>query len=305
MTAAPLSDNLPFYDDPDECKPCEWCNKPMVRRELERSISYFRKRKACSYVCHQRLRAGIYPGDQWNHLTVLDEGGRRDRDNTWLCKCVCGDVLSVRTVALKKGDSKSCGCGGSIALNQRFGMLKTIKKGKPYTRPIDGFQETNWICECDCGFITTVRAVNLLSGSTTSCGCKSTTRLEDAVERSLNRLNVSYRREHKPEPLVDRGFQYRLDFYLPDHNVNIEADGKAWHGGGNKYESPEEQIAYDNYRNNQIIKALDGYILRLSEKYIDRRAKLFLDNDLRLFLNSTLNPSLKDRPWKRVIYFYT
>ena len=304
MTAAALSDSLPFYDDPDECKPCEWCNKPMYRRKLQISLSNFRKRKACSYVCNQRLRAGIYPGDQWNYLTVLAEGERRGRDHTWLCKCVCGDVLSVRTIHLKREHTKSCGCQGSIALNQRFGMLRTIKKSKPYIAP-SGSRVTKWLCECDCGFITTVLTTHLLSGDTTSCGCKTTTRLEDAVERSLNRLNVSYKKEHKPKPLLDRGFQYYLDFYLPDYNVNIEADGKVWHGGGSKYKSPEEQIAYDNYRNQQIIKALDGYVLRLSEKYIDRRNKRFLDNDLRLFLNSTLNPSLKDRPWKRVIYFYS
>jgi hypothetical protein len=90
---------------------------------------------------------------------------------------------------------------------------------------------------------------------------------------------------------------------LPKHNVNIEADGEIWHGGGSDYKSPEEQIAYDKYRNEQVIEALDGYILRMSEKYIDRRARRFRDNDLKLFLDSTLEPLLKDRPWKRVTYF--
>ena len=305
MTAA-LSDNLPFYDDPDNCKPCEWCNKLMYRQGTKYSRKQFRERKACCRSCHKKLRAQVYSGQQWGSLKVLREGGvhikpNGKKSNKWVCECLCGVKVSVRAEFLKNGDIRSCGCGGSIAPNQKFGMLKTIKKGKPYIRP-NGTRHTTWICECTCGVVTTVHASHLLEGQTSSCGCKTTTRLENAVELSLNRLDVSYKKEYTPKSLANNGFQYRLDFYLPEHKVNIEADGKAWHRDGNKYKSAEEQRAYDRYRNWWIQQTLNCYILRLSEDFLDTIHWRFLDNRLRLFLRSTLELSPKDRPWKRVTY---
>jgi len=292
IAAAALSDALPFYDNPNEVKPCQWCNKPMVRRELERSISYFRKRKACSIACSQRLKAGIYPGQQWGYLTVLSyyglvNNGKHKNAAAWQCKCICGDVTIVRTnylkKSLRKGFPASCSCGGQIAPNQKFGLLKTIKKGEPYLG-FNGQRYTTWQCICDCGVQLTVRANSLRSGGTTSCGCKTTSRLEEAVEQSLNRLNVYYKREYKPEALTKRGFHYRLDFYLPDYNLNIEADGKDFHGGGNQHRSPEEQIEHDDNRNRRVSWFFGCYILRLSEDLLDGNPK-HLDAKLRRFLD--------------------
>ena len=290
MTAAVLSDNLPFYDDPDECKPCEWCNKPMVRRELNSSNDRhnFRKRKTCSKSCYKKLESGVYPGQQWGYLTILSEGKGYKRPggklvNTWVCQCVCKTRVTVKTPSLKNGRTTSCGCGGRVAPNQQFGMLKTVKKDRPY-KESNGKNLATWQCICDCGIHVTVRAKDLLQGKTTSCGCKTTSRLEDAVEGSLNRLNVGYKREYKPEPLTKRGFHYRLDFYLPDHNLNIEADGKDFHGGGHKYRSPEEQIEHDDNRNRRVSWFFGCYILRLSEDLLDGNPK-HLDAKLRRFLD--------------------
>jgi len=307
MTVA-LSDELPFYDNPDECKPCQYCGKPMYRRDFKwKKPSCFRRRKFCSRNCGRKLQSGVRPGRQYNSLTVLCEGEpyiepNGTREVRWVCKCVCGETLSVRSTFLKNSHTKSCGCGGNIALYQKFGMLKTLKRTVSHVKS-DGSQLSKWLCECDCGLITSVLSINLLSGSTTSCGCKTTTRLEDTIERSLNRLNVSYKKEYTPKPLVNKGFQYRLDFYLPKHKVNIEADGNVWHGGGNKYKSAKEQIAYDKYRNWWVQEALNCYILRLSEDFLDYKPWNFLDNRLGLFLRSTLKPSPKDRPWSRVTYW--
>jgi len=305
MTAA-LSDELPFYDDPDECKPCEWCSKPMIRRKLEKSLDDFRKRKTCSKHCNKRLKTGIYPGQQRGSLKVLYEGepyiepGEHKR-NKWICKCICGETISVRSSHLKSGAIRTCGCRGSITLNQKFGMLTTVEKGETGKAP-NGKTFTTWQCVCDCGIQIITRAESLLKGHTTSCGCKTTTRLEDTIERSLNRLNVSYKKEYTPKPLVNNGFRYSLDFYLPEHKVNIEADGNTWHRDGNKYKSAEEQRVYDRYRNWWVQETLNCYILRLSEDFLDTIHWRFLDNRLRLFLRSTLEPSPKDRPWKRVTY---
>jgi len=306
MTAA-LSDELPFYDNPNECKPCRWCNKPIVRRELgDSGFHKFHKREVCSKVCKEKVRSGIYPGQQWGNLTVLSEKEPHvqpsgNRVSVWDCECSCKTRVAVRSANLKKGRVRSCGCNGRITPNQEFGMLKTIGKGEPCLRS-NGRNRTTWDCVCYCGNQVNVGASDLLNGFTKSCGCKTTTRLEDTVEQSLNRLNVPYKKEHKPKSLTHHGFQYCLDFYLPDHKVNIEADGNTWHRDGNEYKSAEDQRAYDRYRNWWIQETLNCYVLRLSEDFLDTIHWRFLDNRLRLFLRSTLEPSPKDRPWKRVTY---
>lgn len=49
---------------------------------------------------------------------------------------------------------------------QRFGLLKVIEKAGSNNGVI-------WLCQCDCGNRCTVRADNLKSGRTESCGCKA------------------------------------------------------------------------------------------------------------------------------------
>jgi len=66
--------------------------------------------------------------------------------------------------------------------------------------------------------------------------------------------------------------------------LNIEADGKDFHGGGYRNRSPEEQIKYDYDRNCRISKYFGCYILRLSEDCLDGNPK-HLDAKLRRFLD--------------------
>lgn len=49
---------------------------------------------------------------------------------------------------------------------QKFGKLTALRR-----LPNQG-RRTIWECQCDCGNIIPVRAENLRSGHTTSCGCK-------------------------------------------------------------------------------------------------------------------------------------
>lgn len=55
--------------------------------------------------------------------------------------------------------------GGRYVTGLRFGSLTVIER--VYT---PGVREPYWDCECDCGRVTRVRAGNLRSGNTTSCG---------------------------------------------------------------------------------------------------------------------------------------
>lgn len=63
-------------------------------------------------------------------LTVLEKSRQEDNDNgvTWICKCHCGNIVTVSTSYLKTGHTRSCGClQRSIVgnLNRSHGMSGT------------------------------------------------------------------------------------------------------------------------------------------------------------------------------------
>lgn len=94
----------------------------------------------------------------------------------WLCRCDCGNLTEVSTNALKKGGTRSCGCGKAEALKmrakditgQRFGRLVVLE---PTGQRLGG--SVVWRCRCDCGIELMASYNSLVSGNTKSCGCLS------------------------------------------------------------------------------------------------------------------------------------
>ena len=125
-------------------------------------------------------------GKRFGRLEVL----YRDPDKTearprWICRCDCGEVVSIEGVSLRRGFTKSCGClrkekGNEIGrrsfidmTGKRFGRLIVLRRD---TYPSE---EAYWVCQCDCGNVVSVRGSNLRQGVTRSCGCL---RVEHAAE---------------------------------------------------------------------------------------------------------------------------
>lgn len=72
-------------------------------------------------------------GQRFGHLTVIGRSGTYISPNgqkkpTWECKCDCGNVTIVTGAALRRGKTKSCGCGSS-----RY-MKTTMTHGDTNTR---------------------------------------------------------------------------------------------------------------------------------------------------------------------------
>lgn len=53
---------------------------------------------------------------------------------------------------------------------QKIHRLTVIKRAESYTNP-NGTKSSQWLCQCDCGNQTIVRAASLINGTTHSCGC--------------------------------------------------------------------------------------------------------------------------------------
>lgn len=49
-------------------------------------------------------------GQKFGRLTVIEKNGHKGEKIAWLCKCDCGNYVTVTGTGLKSGNTKSCGC---------------------------------------------------------------------------------------------------------------------------------------------------------------------------------------------------
>lgn len=138
-------------------------------------------------------------GERFGNLVVLrehDEPYRSPRGiptRRWVCRCDCGNEVTVLQNALTaqhKG-TKSCGCARSKTTRnnaknltgRRFGRLTVIE---PVTldKPQFNGNRLGWRARCDCGqeIITTYKS--LLSG-VRSCGCLVHDRVRAQLEANV------------------------------------------------------------------------------------------------------------------------
>lgn len=119
-------------------------------------------------------------GKRFGKLTVIKDTGEYTVNNKcrgylkWLCLCDCGKETIVSSYSLLRGLSSSCGISGCGAwytknpdlTNKRFGKLVVIGKLEK-----SKFNQTVWVCKCDCGNTKEVITARLNRGKTTHCGC--------------------------------------------------------------------------------------------------------------------------------------
>jgi hypothetical protein len=133
-------------------------------------------------------------GQKFGKLTVTSKApsilsGKKVKRywGAWNCQCECGKIKVVKTINLKRGSTKSCGCivlNGSTQLlpGQKFHRLTTIS-----------YSQNKWFCLCECGQSIQVSSYNLVSNNTKSCGCL---KIEVATKNS-HRL-IAGRRQFEP-----------------------------------------------------------------------------------------------------------
>lgn len=134
-------------------------------------------------------------GEKFGRLTAIKTAGKdKNGRSLWLCKCDCGNMITMRLTDLRTGRRKSCGCLKKERYNiigQRFGKLTVIG------RESNG-SHAKFLCRCDCGREIAVRGDSLRSGKTISCGCsKKTTgkikQLEDGRKLQDHTSNVFFK----------------------------------------------------------------------------------------------------------------
>lgn len=163
-------------------------------------------------------------GQRFGRLTVLhrDESKPKGHGHKayWVCRCDCGNMVSVVGTNLRNGTTQSCGClqrertseAGLVDLTgQQFGFLIPL-----YRLDEKKWGKTIWHCKClNCGGETDVIHSYLTIGDTKSCGCIRRSYGEEKIGSILTENNVDFKREYTFEDCLSRqGVRLRFDFAI-------------------------------------------------------------------------------------------
>ena len=129
---------------------------------------------SCGCLRTRSPSAGIKTPDITNQrfgwLTALKRNYAYAKDNNlkeevfWDCRCDCGNIKTVRSYSLIHGLTRSCGCMKNCnedLTGKVFGKLTVLKpdfvlnKNKEENKK-KGIYGLYWICQCECGEITSV-----------------------------------------------------------------------------------------------------------------------------------------------------
>src|SRR3990167_9881230 len=47
---------------------------------------------------------------KFGRLTVLERAGTLQTSALWLCECECGNIKTIKSINLRNGNTRSCGC---------------------------------------------------------------------------------------------------------------------------------------------------------------------------------------------------
>lgn len=155
-------------------------------------------------------------GQVFGRLTVLSRDPNppktKPQRSFWICQCECGNIKSYNQKYLKNGDTRSCGCakqGCHIKdlTGKVFGRLTVLSLDKE--RMKDNPHTAYWLCQCECGNITSVEASSLTRKNkpTRSCGCymievNRESRVVDLTGKKIGKLTVLERDDNDSRPGV-------------------------------------------------------------------------------------------------------
>ncbi len=136
---------------------------------------------SCGCLARERRvsRAPDLTGQRYGRLIAVQRAESTPRGQArWICACDCGGSATVAACSLRSGRTRSCGCLHREAMSRlaedhqgkRFGSLIAIRRLTPDAVPHGS--SPRWLCACDCGAETTVRATALAHGQVRSCGCR-------------------------------------------------------------------------------------------------------------------------------------
>ena len=182
-------------------------------------------------------------GQKYGKLYIIERAENDKHGKAqWLCQCDCGSKPKIiNGSAIRKGLVVSCGCNKKEKLNQYnlnhtidetgkvYGYLTVVDRNFDKDKIKDG--RAMWNCKCKCGNNCVVAGKLLREGKVTSCGCRTQSLGEEAIEKILLSNNFNYAKEYLVNVRKEKIYQHhkaRFDFAIFEENslkYFIEFDG--------------------------------------------------------------------------------
>ena len=134
-------------------------------------------------------------GERFDKLVVIERvedyiyPSSKKHEAKWLCKCDCGNTITVIHHNLLNGHVHCCKECKSNKLKdikgQKFGKLTVLERAEDFIGPSG--RETQWLCKCDCGNTVVVRGHSLRNGHTKSCGCAA---IEASTKHGMHNTRI-------------------------------------------------------------------------------------------------------------------
>lgn len=129
-------------------------------------------------------------GKKFGKLTIIKRAEDRfttggKRKTMWLCRCDCGNIITVTTNRLTTNHTRSCGCLPSGTpkdlTGMKFGRLTALERVEDEYTP-SGKKKIMWKCLCDCGntFVAQSTDLTRFNGGTKSCGCLKLEKIKES-----------------------------------------------------------------------------------------------------------------------------
>lgn len=218
-------------------------------------------------------KSGIEKGMRFGRLTVLERDlTKKDKEGiSWLCKCDCGNITSVKTKHLKSGNTKSCGCynldraleniqkwneeHNENLVGQVFTKLTVIRLAtdqEAFNRPR---KPRYWLCQCECGGQHIASTSDLKMGKVASCGCMNS-KGEAIIAKILFESNISFCKQVTFDDLKgESGKHYAFDFaVLKGDTIQylIEFDGIQHYDSTRQFSKDKE--AFEEIKRRDSLK---------------------------------------------------
>ena len=218
-------------------------------------------------------------GQQFGFLTVLERNyeypllHQLSSGVYWDCRCICGNITTVRASALKNQTTVSCGCKKNELTRekhmnnitgQHFGKLIAIEPNFLYAEEhhIKNSGKTiYWKCLCECGKVCIKPYNDLIKNKALNCpDCAKKSKGEEQIKQLLIQNNIPF--IHDKEYFKDlRGDNniLRYDFILLKDNKPyrlIEYDGEqhfkpiGYFGGEERFQLQQK---YDRIKTEYAI----------------------------------------------------
>lgn len=83
-------------------------------------------------------------GKKFGRLTVIERNGHKGRVISWLCKCDCGNEITISVSNLTSGNTKSCGCYRSELAEKLNISYKKLQKNQDKITYIQNWLKDNF-----------------------------------------------------------------------------------------------------------------------------------------------------------------